>query len=80
MNGGFNGYLSNLTYYNYALGTKAISDIVTFGPNTTSSSLSLVKDSYNQLINSNYLSTTWYFGLGAPGSSNSSAPSTTSTS
>ena len=78
MNGGFNGYLSNLTYYNYALGTKAIYDLVSYGPNTTSSSLSLVKDSYNQLLNSNYLSARWYYGLGATGSSTSTAPSTDS--
>jgi hypothetical protein len=62
LNGGFYGYLSNLTYYNYSLGTKAIFDIVSYGPNTKQSSLSLLKDSYNELLNSNYLSTRWYFG------------------
>jgi sarcosine oxidase delta subunit len=61
MNGGFNGYLSNLTYYNYALGTKAITDIVIFGPNTSASEHSLIKDTYNQLLNTNYLSANWYF-------------------
>jgi hypothetical protein len=77
MNGGFNGYLSNLTYYSYALGTKAIDDIVMYGPNTTASSLSLVKDSYNQFLNSNYISTNWYYGMGGNGTSSSSLPTTT---
>lgn len=76
MSGGFNGYLSNLTYYNYALGTKAISDLVSYGPNTTSSSLSLLNQTYNQLLNSNYLSGRWYYGLGAPGTASSNAPTT----
>lgn len=61
MNNGFPGYLSNLTYYTYALGTKAIGDIVTFGPNTTASQYNLVKDSYNSFFNTNYLSANWYF-------------------
>ena len=34
MNGGFNGYISNLCYYNYALGTAAIQKLVSKGPNT----------------------------------------------
>lgn len=34
MNGGFSGYTSNLWYYNYALGTTAIQNIVKRGPNT----------------------------------------------
>jgi spermidine/putrescine transport system permease protein len=34
MNGGFNGYISNLWYYNYALGTAAIQRIAANGPNT----------------------------------------------
>ena len=34
MNGGFNGYISNLWYYDYALGTAAIQNLVTNGPNT----------------------------------------------
>lgn len=61
MNGGFPGYLSNLTYFSYALGTKAIDDLVAFGPNTSASQLNLVKQSYNQLLNTNYLSANWYF-------------------
>jgi hypothetical protein len=61
MNGGFRGYLSNLTYYSYALGTKEINDIVVFGPNTSASEHNLIKDTYNQLLNTNYLSANWYF-------------------
>jgi hypothetical protein len=57
-NGGFAGYISNLWYYNYALGTKAIGDIVAKGPNTKmvnsdSSALSMK--------NPNYLSLRWFF-------------------
>ena len=33
MNGGFSGYLSDLRYYNYALGTAQIQRIVDSGPN-----------------------------------------------
>jgi hypothetical protein len=56
MNGGFAGYISNLWYYNYALGTSAIQSIATKGPNT-------------KMVNSNgladkstdYLSLRWFF-------------------
>jgi hypothetical protein len=56
MNGGFNGYISNLWYYSYALGTLAIQNLVTNGPNTniTDSSTMNMKDP-------NYLSLRWYF-------------------
>jgi hypothetical protein len=56
LNGGFNGYISNLWYYNYALGTTAIQNIVKNGPNTT-----LING--NNGINStvaNYLSLRWF--------------------
>jgi hypothetical protein len=33
MNGGFDGYISNLWYYNYALGTAAIQNLAEKGPN-----------------------------------------------
>ena len=33
MNGGFNGYISELKYYNYAIGTTEIDSIVSNGPN-----------------------------------------------
>jgi len=56
MNGGFNGYISNLWYYSYALGTLAIQNLVQNGPNThvTNSSTLHMKDP-------NYLSLRWYF-------------------
>jgi hypothetical protein len=56
MNGGFDGYISNLWYYNYALGTSAIQKLASDGPNT-------------KMIGSNgmdnkffdYLSLRWFF-------------------
>jgi hypothetical protein len=68
MNGGFNGYISNLWYYNYALGTAAIQRISTKGPNT-------------KLIGTNgmngsmfdYLSLRWFF-YGAGDGYNPSGP------
>lgn len=56
MNGGFDGYISNLWYYNYSLGTTAIQDIVNSGPDTT-----LVRG--NGLVDRmyNYLSLRWFF-------------------
>ena len=56
MNGGFNGYISNLWYYSYALGTLAIEDLVKKGPNTNISDNSSLKDK-----NADYLSLRWYF-------------------
>ena len=56
MNNGFSGYVSNLWYYDYALGTNDIQQLVTKGPNTNmagSSSLSMK--------NPNYLSLRWFF-------------------
>lgn len=57
MNGGFSGYISNLWYYNYAVGTTAIQNIVTKGPNTkmVGSSNALADSTYN------YLSLRWFF-------------------
>ena len=57
-NGGFNGYISNLWYYNYALGTSDISNIVTKGPNTKLTSTSSIN---TVLKDPNYLSLRWYF-------------------
>jgi len=56
MNGGFNGYISNLWYYSYALGTVAVENLVQKGPNTkmTDSSSMNSKDF-------DYLSLRWYF-------------------
>ena len=56
MNGGFNGYISNLWYYNYALGTSEIQKLVTSGPNTTMISGNGMSDKLT-----NYLSLRWYF-------------------
>jgi hypothetical protein len=55
MNGGFNGYISNLWYYNYALGTAAIQRIAANGPNTK------MIGSYGLDRTTNYLSLRWFF-------------------
>ena len=58
MNGGFDGYISNLWYHNYALGTAAIQNIVRKGPNTNminSSGSGMNDTTYN------YLSLRWFF-------------------
>lgn len=62
MNGGFSGYISNLWYYNYALGATEISNLVTKGPSTTvvSSGAGSGTDSIS-LSNPNYLSLRWFF-------------------
>ena len=56
MNGGFNGYVSNLWYYNYALGTAEIQRLVRGGPNTN-----MVGSSSMNMKNPDYLSLRWYF-------------------
>lgn len=57
MNGGFPGNISNLWYYNYALGTAAIQNLIFRGPNTV-----LVGGGSNTLNNKyNYLSLRWFF-------------------
>jgi len=58
MNGGFGGYISNLWYYNYALGTTAIQNIVNKGPNTKLIGYSSSGMSSNVF---NYLSLRWFF-------------------
>jgi hypothetical protein len=56
MNGGFGGYISNLWYYNYALGTSAIQRILNTGPNTKMIGSNGINDkSYD------YLSLRWFF-------------------
>uniref|UniRef100_A0A6C0H6H4 LamG-like jellyroll fold domain-containing protein n=1 Tax=viral metagenome TaxID=1070528 RepID=A0A6C0H6H4_9ZZZZ len=59
LNGGFNGYISNLFYYNYALGINDIQSLVSKGPNTTisSSGTSTLPTSDKT---SDYLSLRWY--------------------
>jgi hypothetical protein len=58
MNGGFDGYVSNLRYFSNALGTSYIQSIANNGPNTTlkgsSSKGSSMKDP-------DYLSLRWFF-------------------
>jgi hypothetical protein len=56
MNGGFNGYISNLWYYNYSLGTAAIQQIVARGPNTKMIGSSGLNDKTRD-----YLSLRWFF-------------------
>ena len=56
MNGGFDGYISNLWYYNYALGTAAIQNLVANGPNTNMIGSTGMNDT-----NADYLSLRWFF-------------------
>jgi len=69
MNGGFNGNISNLWYYNYALGTSKIQDIAGDGPNTKmiGSSSGMSDNHYD------YLSLRWFF-YGAGDSYNPTGP------
>jgi len=55
-NGGFSGNISNLWYYNYALGTTAIQALANEGPNTT-----MTGENNLNLKDSNYLSLRWFF-------------------
>jgi len=56
MNGGYDGFLSNLWYYNYALGTAAINNLVNSGPNTKIVGTSALGEKFSK-----YLSLRWYF-------------------
>lgn len=56
MNGGFDGYISNLWYYNYSLGTAAIQNIVSRGPNKKMIGSNGMGDKLT-----NYLSLRWFF-------------------
>lgn len=57
MNGGFLGYISNLWYYDYAIGTREIARIIQKGPNKK-----MVQDSSLNAKKHNYLSLNWFFG------------------
>ena len=58
MNGGFDGYISDLRYYDYSLGLNDISGLTTMGPNLEMSS----SNSASLLLRSpDYLSLRWYF-------------------
>jgi hypothetical protein len=57
-NGGFNGFLSNLWYYDYSLSSMEIQNLLAAGPKTT-----LAKPSAQNSLTStdyNYLATQWY--------------------
>lgn len=56
MNGGFSGFISNLWYYNYALGVSSIQRLMQKGPNTT-----MVGSSGKMIKSNNFLSLRWYF-------------------
>jgi hypothetical protein len=56
MNGGFDGYISDLWYYNYALGTSAIQNLMTKGPNMKMIGGNGMADKMY-----NYLSLRWFF-------------------
>lgn len=55
-NGGFSGYISNLWYYNYAIGTNDITRLLTRGPN-----LNMKGSNALNMTNANYLSLRWFF-------------------
>ena len=65
LGGGFDGYISNLRYYNYALGTSAIQSITQIGPNiktVDSTAGSGMASKYSK-----YFSLSWYFAGNEPG-------------
>jgi hypothetical protein len=55
MNGGFSGYISDLRYFNYGLGTGKIQSIVDSGPN-----LKMLGQNMND-SDPKYLSLRWFF-------------------
>ena len=57
LNGGFSGYLSNLTYYNNAISISEVQDILVSGPKMKSVSNSF-DDNFNR---PRYLADRWYF-------------------
>ncbi len=58
LGGGFDGYLSNLWYWNKSLSITDIQNLYTKGPNTKSFSTDL--SSYKRKSSANYLSLQWY--------------------
>ena len=60
-NEGFDGFISNLKYYNYSIGTFEINQIVSTGPN-----LKIDKDNNLRESNPYYLSTKWLFNESMP--------------
>lgn len=55
LNSGFSGYSSNLWYWNYAVGTNTVTNIVDSGPDTTLTGGPMTD------LNADYLSSKWYF-------------------
>jgi len=55
-NGGFDGYISNLWYYNYALGISEINRLTNNGPNTNMKGSNGIN-----VKNADYLSLRWFF-------------------
>jgi hypothetical protein len=55
-NGGFSGFISNLWYYDYALGISEIQKLTNNGPNTTMKGSNGINAK-----NANYLSLRWFF-------------------
>jgi len=58
MNGGFDGFISNLWYYNYALSVVEIASLVYGGPNTKTAKGSPINQK-----DTDYLSLRWYTGF-----------------
>jgi len=58
MNGGFDGNISDLRYYDYAIGLNEISGLSTMGPNLT---ISTSNSASFLLRSADYLSLRWYF-------------------
>jgi len=54
---GFEGYLSNIKYYNYAIGTFEIDSVLHSGPNLKTNEKSNLK-----LGVPSYLSQNWFYG------------------
>jgi len=60
MNGGFDGYISNLWYYDHSLSTLEIQNLVRRGPNTKLANISS-SDTNLSMKKADYLSLRWYF-------------------
>lgn len=56
LNGGFDGYVSNLWYHNYALSISEIQKMSNKGPNTK-----MIGDNGINMLNNDYLSLRWFF-------------------
>lgn len=61
MNGGFDGYTSDLKYFNYAIGTDKIQQVLGKGPNLVLISGSDAVSQYSSQKDNPYLGLRWYF-------------------